>query len=995
MSKKTLYLDSMEIKSTEQSKGLSISGYANTVSRDRTGDVIVPSAWTKGAQEYLKNPVLLLQHKHDQPIGKVTKMRLDNKGIHVEADISEAAEKQYGTRTLVRDGALKAFSVGFRPKRARYDRKTDTTYITELELLEISIVSVPCNQDSLFSVRKSFDNNEDYKSFLEEVVDKNEDTTVVKAGISEIHKDGHYHTFEVDADGNGTATYTSHGQKHNHDVVNYEIKSAEDGHSHDVQIWKDSSKLPEMEIESNFNNIEELLTDEENKNMPNSENKASETEVKDMNQAEETVKLEIPTEGKTNDSESTKADVEDKNENSAVEQPNTKTDTSVPTDSNIKETVDEETQADPYKAIPFVNLLSMSTGELKADDFVKLDGSRHKIKNIATQTNPNFIVEPVSVEGEVIGEAVSIKATDLSVINTWDIGTKFDIKMVKHAKVTNLTDKQREEIKKGFVEHVNLKEIDLNNLKSSATTQEQQITLNNTYNLIATNFKDWNDTNYALANRVVEKIKALKGLPESDDRNLQLILNGHKAESQEEKKDMPTQNVDEPMVVNTGAKAENAPNSVAQVKEPQVQDLLNKTEQTMNKAADNEEIRGDTSLSDQVEELMQEIKKQKELVNALQNSKMVYNQNNDPSRKAQFTDKEMANAVFLAKALGKNNEQVFDTNFGSKMKAITTVDQFLSNFSSTVYEEMQQQLVIVPMFRRIQVDAKSFDVPVTNEDVDGDVAQFANGTFATGAYDATRVPTSNQNTISSVRFTPHKWMATTHLAKDEQEDTVLPLIDFLRADAARRVARAIDKSLLRGDGTLTGFNASPTNAITPGAGYASVMKGLVTLANDVAGLRVNCGASTAATPANIAAARAKLGKYGLQLGDDLVYLTTIEGYNELVQTSDFRTVDKYGPNATYLTGSIGAVYGMPVMITEFLDAAGANDDHIGLLLYKPGFMIAERRAMEIESEYNPRQQVTAVYMSTRFDMKPLTTVGTSTAPTLSSQYSLASVLRSA
>ena len=43
------------------------------------------------------------------------------------------------------------------------------------------------------------------------------------------------------------------------------------------------------------------------------------------------------------------------------------------------------------------------------------------------------------------------------------------------------------------------------------------------------------------------------------------------------------------------------------------------------------------------------------------------------------------------------------------------------------------------------------------------------------------------------------------------------------------------------------------------------------------------------------------------------------------------------------------------------------------MIYKPGFMIAERRGIEIESEYEPRQQVTAMYMSTRIDFKALTT----------------------
>jgi HK97 family phage major capsid protein len=230
-------------------------------------------------------------------------------------------------------------------------------------------------------------------------------------------------------------------------------------------------------------------------------------------------------------------------------------------------------------------------------------------------------------------------------------------------------------------------------------------------------------------------------------------------------------------------------------------------------------------------------------------------------------------------------------------------------------------------------------------------------------------------------------MATTHLAKDEEEDTVLPLLDFLRNAATRRLARAIDKSILRGTGALTGFTASPTNAIVAGTGYASVIEGITNLTGD-ASLTVNTGSSTdKADPSDIAAARTAMGKYGLQLGNDLVYITSIEGYNNLVTTSDFRTVDKFGPNATYLTGSVGAVYGIPIAISEFLDNVGSTGNHLGVLLYKPGFLIAERRGIEIESEYEPRQQVTAMYMSTRFDFKALTT--NSSAALDSSKYAYA------
>ena len=164
---KTLYLNSaFETKAVKKgSKSLKIAGYANTTAKDRAGDVVTAAAWAKGVENYRRNPVLLYQHKHDCPIGRVDNIRVDRKGIFVEGSISEAAEKTHGVQTLIKDGALKSFSVGFRVKDGKYNREDDSMTITDVELLEISVVSVPCNQDSLFSIRKSFDNDEEFNEF--------------------------------------------------------------------------------------------------------------------------------------------------------------------------------------------------------------------------------------------------------------------------------------------------------------------------------------------------------------------------------------------------------------------------------------------------------------------------------------------------------------------------------------------------------------------------------------------------------------------------------------------------------------------------------------------------------------------------------------------------------------------------------------------------------------------------------------------------------------
>jgi HK97 family phage prohead protease len=153
----------IKVKGGGEDETLIIEGFANTTTKDRQGDVILEEAWTKGGLDnYLKNPVVLAYHNPEKPIGEVTDYGVNNKGLHVIAEISKAAGDVY---TLIKEGVLKAFSVGFRVKDADYDTDTDIFVIKDLEMYELSVVSIPANADSIFSVRKSFETEEDYLNF--------------------------------------------------------------------------------------------------------------------------------------------------------------------------------------------------------------------------------------------------------------------------------------------------------------------------------------------------------------------------------------------------------------------------------------------------------------------------------------------------------------------------------------------------------------------------------------------------------------------------------------------------------------------------------------------------------------------------------------------------------------------------------------------------------------------------------------------------------------
>lgn len=171
---KVLYLNSAFTKelptASEAIESIYIEGYASTVDIDRAGDVVPKSVWEAGIVNYLKNPIILSQHDHDDPIGRMTEHKVDNKGLWIKARISAAAE----VFNLIKDGVLTAFSIGFRVLDAEYNSAAEVFLVKEIELIEISVVSVPCNQNTVFNLSKAFSTAEDYDNFKAQFIPKAE-----------------------------------------------------------------------------------------------------------------------------------------------------------------------------------------------------------------------------------------------------------------------------------------------------------------------------------------------------------------------------------------------------------------------------------------------------------------------------------------------------------------------------------------------------------------------------------------------------------------------------------------------------------------------------------------------------------------------------------------------------------------------------------------------------------------------------------------------------
>jgi len=160
---------------------------ASTETPDRSNDIIDVNGWVldsyMGAIGKGSNPIFAWAHNYSKPpVGKTVAVNKDTRGkalvIRVKfpaiaemcSDPAHPSEEALFSDTvynMYKNGMLSAVSVGFRA--IKYKTRDDAevlekpewmrgTHFLEVELLEVSAVLVPCNQDALVTMRgiKSF-----------------------------------------------------------------------------------------------------------------------------------------------------------------------------------------------------------------------------------------------------------------------------------------------------------------------------------------------------------------------------------------------------------------------------------------------------------------------------------------------------------------------------------------------------------------------------------------------------------------------------------------------------------------------------------------------------------------------------------------------------------------------------------------------------------------------------------------------------------------------
>jgi phage head maturation protease len=125
---------------------------------DRDGEVMLPSGLVK--KQYAGNPVVLYGHdKTLPPIGMARWIKSSGNKLIAKYYISDKTELARDVFGLMQDGVLRAHSIGFLDTEAtaptreelaeRPDWKDCRRVVRQWELLEFSVVPIPCNPDCL------------------------------------------------------------------------------------------------------------------------------------------------------------------------------------------------------------------------------------------------------------------------------------------------------------------------------------------------------------------------------------------------------------------------------------------------------------------------------------------------------------------------------------------------------------------------------------------------------------------------------------------------------------------------------------------------------------------------------------------------------------------------------------------------------------------------------------------------------------------------------
>ena len=332
----------------------------------------------------------------------------------------------------------------------------------------------------------------------------------------------------------------------------------------------------------------------------------------------------------------------------------------------------------------------------------------------------------------------------------------------------------------------------------------------------------------------------------------------------------------------------------------------------------------------------QELAEKSDEITKMRDSKRVF------ADRAEKSDISKWGQDFLtAHMLGVMTRKGWDTSYGRDIQEKAGIDYATNagdidqEVSSLIEKEIQNELKVAQLFREIPVNGGATVLPIS---VDVEPATFSASAATSGNLE-NRGASNSTYRPKQVILNAYRLISSTFMDNDVDEQVLINLMPMLIEGVARAHGRAVENAILNG------------NSSAP-AGLADFAAAATLSGTD----NMDISDGDLLTAANLLTARKAMGKYGLN-PSDVTYIVSSNSYYDLLSDSAFQTLDEVGSDlAIRVTGTIGAVFGSPVVVSEEFPADNTNGNMAACAVYARNYVIPRLRGVTVEQDYEVMNQ---------------------------------------
>jgi len=332
-----------------------------------------------------------------------------------------------------------------------------------------------------------------------------------------------------------------------------------------------------------------------------------------------------------------------------------------------------------------------------------------------------------------------------------------------------------------------------------------------------------------------------------------------------------------------------------------------------------------------------DLEEKSEELTKMRESKRVFSDRNGAGDLSKW-GKDFMYGHLLGVMTGKGWETSYSKNLMEKagINYAANAGDIAQEVSTQIEKEIMLELKLAQAFREITINSQTQVLPIQT---DAGPAAWGSNTDTAGNLENRPEVTNAQYNAKQVILKATRLISTTFMDNNIDEEVLVNLMPMLVESVARAHARAVDNAILNGtsggneafDGleALAGSNAFATDVAAAGTGSV--------------------------TASDFLDARKLMGKYGM-MPEDLVYVVSQKRYYDLIADAGFADITDVGSDvATKITGSVGAIYGTPVVVSDQLESEGASAT-VGYAVNVRNHVIPRLRGVSVEQDYEVLNQ---------------------------------------